>query len=64
MKSTLATAGASSGSAALLSVVIVWLLSLWHIKIPEDVALALSSLLMTPIHYIFTKQWEKPDDPA
>jgi hypothetical protein len=52
VNSTTAAAGTSSGSAALITTVIVWSLSKYNIQIPVDVALAFASLLMIAIHNV------------
>jgi hypothetical protein len=47
-----AAANASSGAAMAGVVVLVWLLSLWHIALPPEVAAALVSVIGALVHYV------------
>lgn len=47
---TLGSAGTSTGAAAMIVVIVVWLLSLWHIEVPPDIAAAIGGLLSIFIH--------------
>ena len=55
MKSTtLAASAGASGFSAALVVILVWLLSLVHITVPPEVAVAVGTILTSATHYLVT----------
>ncbi len=54
MNSALTTA-AAGGSSSALAIVMVWLLGLWHITMPTEVALSATVIAMPFIHWGMAK---------
>jgi hypothetical protein len=52
---SLSTAAASSSVALALVVVMVWLLSLAHLAVPDDVSVALGTVFTNFIHWFMTR---------
>lgn len=60
---TQAAANASSGAAMAGVVVLVWLLSLWHITLPAEVAAALVTVAGGLVHYVTSLLQPTPPAP-
>jgi len=52
---SLSTAAASGSVALACVVVLVWLLSLAHVAVPDDVSVALGTILTNSIHWFMTQ---------
>jgi hypothetical protein len=62
---TQSTAAAASGAGALLAIILVWVLQQFGITMPDQVALAIGTLLSTGVHYIIVSFIAgKPTPPA
>ena len=50
-----ATAGVSFSGASGGVIIILWLLSLWHVTVPQEVALAASPIVGAGVHWLMMK---------
>lgn len=60
--SPVAGGAASSGAAGSAVVVLVWVLSLFHIALPPDVAAALVMLLAPLVHLAVSREKDAPEE--
>lgn len=53
---------ASGGVAAMLAVVLVWVLGLYHIEVPSDVAAAIAGLLTAAGAFVVHRTGAEPEE--
>ena len=58
---TVSTSAASSGFAAAVVVLLVWILKGCNVDVPSDVAVAMGTIIASVTHYIVSLKGETPD---
>jgi hypothetical protein len=56
----IAAGAAAGGSSASLAIVLVWLLTQFHVQMPTEVALAIAAMALPPIHAVILKLGAPP----